>query len=300
MGKWVNRGITLCPSWQAAIFFGILAVFRLALAAPSKAQGLEQLPLPRAQEIWNSAWQPGSPASTGPTESAAPPRQSDDALPHAPQPQTQSQSQPQQPPEPQKNQRSNDRILWMMPNFLTVENAGNIPPLAPAEKFKTVARGIFDPFEFLLIGFVAGLGQASDSDHAYGQGAQGYAKRYATAYGDNAIENFMASAVFPTVLHQDPRFYQLGHGGFLKRTGHALGRVLTTRSDSGRNEINYSELAGALSAAAVSTYGYHPHNERSVGTVLSVWGTQMSYDAATFMIKEFWPDLRRKSAKNSH
>ena len=89
----------------------------------------------------------------------------------------------------------------------------NVPPLTPGQKFKVVARGVFDPMEFVLVGFVAGLGQASDSDPSYGQGAQGYAKRYGTAYGDNAIENFMASlGVLPSVLHQDPRYYQLGQG----------------------------------------------------------------------------------------
>lgn len=93
-----------------------------------------------------------------------------------------------------------------MPNFHTLENAGNIPLLTPGQKFRVVARGVFDPFEFVLIGFVAGLGQASNSNPSYGQGAQGYAKRYGTSYADNAVENFMASAVFPTILHQDLRY----------------------------------------------------------------------------------------------
>ncbi len=105
---------------------------------------------------------------------------------------------------------SNDRILWTMPNFLTLENADEVPPLTAKEKFKVTARGIFDPFEFVLIGFMAGINQASNSNPSYGQGMQGYAKRYGTAYADNAIENFMASAVFPSVLHQDPRYYQMG------------------------------------------------------------------------------------------
>src|ERR1700739_4974740 len=121
---------------------------------------------------------------------------------------------------------SNDRILWTLPNFLTMENADSIPALSPGEKFKVTARGVFDPFEFVLVSFVAGLNQASDSNPTYGQGMQGYAKRYGTAYADNAIENFMASAVFPSVLRQDPRYYQLGQGGFLRRRGHAVSRVL--------------------------------------------------------------------------
>jgi hypothetical protein len=92
---------------------------------------------------------------------------------------------------------SKDRILWTLPNFLTVEDADNIPALTAGQKFKVVGRSLIDPSEFVLIGFVAGLGQASDSNPSYGQGAQGYGKRYATSYADNAVENFMASAVLP-------------------------------------------------------------------------------------------------------
>jgi hypothetical protein len=198
----------------------------------------------------------------------------------------------------QETGTSKDRLFWTMPNFLTMENAENIPPLTSGQKFKVVGRSLIDPSEFVLIGFVAGLGQASNSNPSYGQGAQGYGKRYATAYADNAIENFMASAALPSVLHQDPRYYQLGHGGFLRRTGHAISRVVLTRSDSGQTQFNYSEVFGAGMAAAISTYSYHPESERNVGTVISVWGTQIGWDVGTYMIKEFWPDLRRKHHKN--
>ena len=198
---------------------------------------------------------------------------------------------------PQQSDTSHDRLFWALPNFLTVENAENVPPLTAGQKFKLVARGIYDPMEFVLVGFVAGLGQASDSDPSYGQGAQGYAKRYGTAYGDNAIENFMAYAVFPSVLHQDPRYYQMGQGGFRKRAVHAISRVVLTRSDSGQTQFNYSEILGAGSAAAISTYAYHPQSERSFGNVATVWGTQMGWDVATYLVKEFWPDLRKKKAK---
>jgi hypothetical protein len=208
--------------------------------------------------------------------------------------------QPKQTDQQQKKGTSNDRILWTLPNFLTVENADEIPPLTPGEKFKVVARGVFDPFEFVLIGFVAGLGQASNSNPSYGQGMQGYAKRYGTAYGDNAIENFMASAVFPSILHQDPRYYQLGHGGFWKRSEHAVSRVLITRSDSGQKQVNYSELGGGLVAATISTYTYHPESQRGFGNIASVWASQMGWDAVTYMIKEFWPDLRKHSSKNKN
>lgn len=206
------------------------------------------------------------------------------------------QKNPQQQP-PQGT--SNDRILWTMPNFLTVENAEGIPPLSPGQKFKVTARGLFDPFEFVLTGFVAGLGQAANSNPSYGQGWQGYGKRYGTSYADNFTENFMAYAVLPTLLHQDPRYYQLGHGGFFPRSWHAVSRVLITRSDSGKTQFNISELGGAAAAAAISTYSYHVPSERSFGNLAGVWGTQMSWDVVTYMIKEFWPDLRKRKKRHS-
>lgn len=209
-----------------------------------------------------------------------------------------SKAAPPQQQQPQKK-TSNDRIFWTMPNFLTMENAASIPPMTAKEKFKVTARGVFDPFEFILTGFVAGLNQAADSNPTYGQGMQGYGNRYGTAYGDNFIENFMSAAVLPSLLHQDPRYYQLGHGGALRRTAHALSRVFVTRSDSGQTQPNYSELGGAFGAAAISIYAYHPHSERGIGDIVSVWGTQISWDAATYVLKEFWPDLRKHAKKKS-
>jgi hypothetical protein len=186
-----------------------------------------------------------------------------------------------------------------MPNFLTVENAQEIPPLSTGQKFRVTARGLFDPFEFVLTGFVAGLGQASNSNPSYGQGLEGYGKRYGTAYADNLTENFMAYAVLPTILEQDPRYYQLGRGGFFRRSWHAVSRVLITRSDSGKAQPNISELGGAAAAAAISTYSYHVASERNPGNVVSVWGTQMAWDTVTYMIKEFWPDLRKRAKKRT-
>jgi hypothetical protein len=186
-----------------------------------------------------------------------------------------------------------------MPNFLTVENAHEIPPLSTGQKFRVTARGLFDPFEFVLTGFVAGLGQASNSNPSYGQGLEGYGKRYGTAYADNLTENFMAYAVLPTILEQDPRYYQLGSGGFFRRSWHAVSRVLITRSDSGKAQPNISELGGAAAAAAISTYSYHVASERNPGNVVSVWGTQMAWDTVTYMIKEFWPDLRKRAKKRT-
>jgi hypothetical protein len=194
----------------------------------------------------------------------------------------------------QQSGTSNDRLFFALPNFLTVENAGQIPPLTIGQKFKTVARSTFDPVEFAWYGALAGISQAENSEAAYGQGASGYAKRYGTAFADGTIENFWVSAILPSALHQDPRYFQMGKGGVWRRTTYAVSRIFITRSDSGHSQFNYSEIFGSAIAASISTYTYHPQGERTISNTASVWGTEMGYDALTFVIKEFWPDLRRK------
>ena len=197
----------------------------------------------------------------------------------------------------QKTGTSNDRLFYTLPDFLTVQNAENIPPLSTGAKFKVVARGSFDYIEFPWYAILAGISQAQNSEPAYGQGAAGYARRYGTAFADGTIENFMTSAILPSILRQDPRYYQLGKGGFWHRSGYAVSRIFVTRSDSGNTQFNYSEIVGSAIAGGISTYSYHPHGERNVENSLSVWGTQVGLDTLTYWVKEFWPDVRRHFAK---
>jgi len=192
---------------------------------------------------------------------------------------------------------SKDRIFYTLPNFLTLENAGHDPPLTPAEKFKVVARSSFDPVEFVWYGALAGMGQAENSEPAFGQGADGYAKRYGMQFADGTIENFMSKAILPSLLHQDPRYFQLGKGGFWHRVRYAASRIVITRSDSGQPQFNYSEVFGAAAAAGISTFTYHPRDERNLRSAADVWVTQMSFDALGFVVIEFWPDIRRKLHK---
>ncbi len=194
---------------------------------------------------------------------------------------------------------SKDRLFFTLPNFLTLENAPNVPPLTAGEKFKVMARTSFDPAEFVWYGAIAGISQWDNGEAGYGQGAAGYGKRYASDFADGTIENFSAQAIFPALLHQDPRYYQLGKGSFWHRTEYAVKRVIITRSDSGHNQFNFSEILGAAVAAAISI-NYHPRGERNLGDAADIWGSQMGYDALGFIAKEFWPDIRRKLRKSAH
>lgn len=208
---------------------------------------------------------------------------------------------------------SNDRLFYTLPDFLTLPDKGKLPPLSVKDKFKVVALGTFDPVEYPWWGVLSALGQAENSEPAYGQGWGAYAKRYGTLAGDSMVENFMVGAVFPSVLREDPRYYQSGRGGFFQRTGYSISRIFVTRSDSGRTELNFSEIFGAYAAACISTYTYHPRStfistpsnphefigsDRTFKNTFSTWETQISLDTMTLVVKEFWPDIHRKLNKH--
>jgi len=189
---------------------------------------------------------------------------------------------------------SNDRLFFALPNFLTLETADRVPPLTTKQKFAVVTRSSFDYIQVPWYAFLAGVSQAENSEPGYGQGAAGYGKRFGAAAADGTIENYWTSAILPSVFHQDPRFYQLGKGGFWHRTFYSMSRIVVTRSDSGSSQFNVSEVFGSAIAAGISTYSYHPHADKTLSNTASVWGSQIAYDTATIVLKEFWPDIRRK------
>jgi len=195
--------------------------------------------------------------------------------------------------------KEDDRIFFALPNYLTVENSASLPPLTTGEKFKTVAEGCFDPVEVVFIGIEAGIGQADNTNPTYGQGFVGYSKRFGTAYADAIVGNFGTGAVFPALLRQDPRYYQLGKGNFLHRFVYAAGRVLITRSDtSGKVEFNFSELFGNSMAAGVAN-AYHP-GPHTLASNSGVLGTQVLLDSLGYELKEFWPDIHHLLLRVHH
>jgi hypothetical protein len=189
---------------------------------------------------------------------------------------------------------SKDRLFYALPNFLTLENAKNVPPLTAGQKFKTITRASFAPVEYAWYGSLAGISQLENSEPGYKQGMEGYAKRFGAAFADGTIENYFTGAIFPSLLHQDPRFYQTSQGTFWHRAGYAASRIFVTRTDAGGAQFNYSEIFGSAMAAGISTYAYHPRGDRNIPNAFSVWGSEVGYDMLTIVVKEFWPDLRKK------
>jgi hypothetical protein len=190
-------------------------------------------------------------------------------------------------PDPKTPQ--DDRIFYALPNFFTVENGALPPPLSPGTKFKMVARSTFDPVEFAFIGVQTGINQADNSNPTLGQGFVGFSRRYVIAYADAMIGNFGTSAAFPSLLHQDPRYYQMGKGKFARRFGYAALRIVVARSDAGKTEFNFSEFLGNSVAAGLSNT-YHP-GPHTIGSTTNVFCTQVALDAAGYELKEFWPDI---------
>ena len=181
-------------------------------------------------------------------------------------------------------------MFYVMPNYLTVDGQAHVPPVSWKEKFAMAAKGSFDPYEFTIVGIVAGVHQAANSDPGFGQGFKGYAKRYGAAFADQVDGNIMVGGVFPTILKVDPRYYRLGRGSFAHRFGYAIDRIFIARKDSGAHTFNISEFAGNAAAIGISNV-YYPAADRNFSGNFNDWGTQMGLDALGNELKEFWPDV---------
>jgi hypothetical protein len=181
-------------------------------------------------------------------------------------------------------------MFYVMPNYLTVDGQAQVKPVSWKEKFAMAAEGSFDPYEFTIVGIVAGIRQAENSSPAFGQGMEGYAKRYGAAFADQVDGNIMVGGVYPTILKIDPRYFRLGTGSFVHRFGYAIDRIFIARRDSGAHMFNVPEFAGNATAIAISNV-YYPAADRSFSSSFSDWGTQMGLDAFGNELKEFWPDV---------
>jgi hypothetical protein len=182
------------------------------------------------------------------------------------------------------------RILGIIPNFRSVSANVKLPPQSPKEKFFTATQDSFDYSAVLLPALLAGYSQATNATPEFRQGAAGYGRYLWHSYVDQAVENYTVEAIGPILTHQDNRYYTMGKGGFLKRSTYALTRVVITRNDAGHETFNSSEVIGAGAAAGITNL-YYPSPERTFGNTADKWGLNVGIDAATFLFKEFWPDI---------
>ena len=197
-------------------------------------------------------------------------------------------------PVPQPEPKKNDRIFGVIPNYRTVEDQDSEPKhIGAGDKFKLGLEDSFDYYAYPAAGLFAGINQLQKQTPSFGQGAAGFSRYLGTSFADQTIGNIMSESVFPTLFRQDPRYFPLAKGGIWKRTVYAISREVITRNDSGKNGVNISELGGNAAAVAISNL-YYPNENRNVSDNANKFAQQIELDAFFNVLKEFYPDIRRK------
>jgi hypothetical protein len=164
--------------------------------------------------------------------------------------------------------------------------------LTVGEKFSIFARSTVSPKTHATAAWNAGVAQWQNNDPEWGQGAEGYGKRYAAAYTDSVVRNFFRKFAFPSIYSQDPRYYRSEKTGGGARFGHALAHTFVTRSDEGYNMFNYSQMFGTAAAVAIGNL-YHPGHKRGFTPAAERFGTHIGQDMGFDVLREFWPEIVR-------
>jgi hypothetical protein len=184
------------------------------------------------------------------------------------------------------------RILGILPQF-GVTNRQDAPPLTPHEKFRLFFRSAFDPVTLGVVGLQAGISQAQDNFPSYGQGMEGYGKRYGAALADSISSNFFSNFAYPVLLKEDPRYFRLGEGSTGHRLLYGIKHEFVVHTDSGGRSFAFSNVLGALTAGSISN-AYYPDDDRGFGLTLSRAGIAIMYGTAGGLFNEFWPDIDQK------
>ncbi len=187
--------------------------------------------------------------------------------------------------EQQLKEEEKQKALGFIPNFY-VSYVPDAMPLTPRQKYELAWKSMVDPMTFGITGAIAGIQQAQNYFPGYGQGAQGYAKRYAAAYADSAIGTFIGGAILPSLLKQDPRYFYKGTGSKKSRLMYALANSVICKGDNGKWQPNYSGLAGGLAAGAISNL-YYPASDRDSNVTFENWAIGIGANAAANVLQEF-------------
>jgi hypothetical protein len=191
-------------------------------------------------------------------------------------------------------EQEHQRVLGFIPNFY-VSYRPDAAPLTTKLKYQLAWKSSTDVVTIGGVAFLAGLQQAGDQYSEFGQGAQGYAKRFGAAYGDAFASTFLSGAVFPSLFKQDPRYFYRGTGGTKKRILYAISNSVWCKGDNGRWQVNYSNVAGVVSGAAlVSTY----YPSKNQGTdILQNSLIRMGESSLAGVVQEF---VLRRLTKGGH
>ena len=204
------------------------------------------------------------------------------------------------------------RVLGVIPDF-GMTNRQNASPLTPGEKFHLFAKSAFDPAMIVVAGLQAGLSQEKNEFPGYGQGAQGYGKRYGASLADEVSAGFFTNYLYPVLFKEDPRYFRLGEGSFRHRLFYGVKQEFICHTDKGGRSFNYSTMLGAFTSGALSNL-YYPGNtlvrtrpatattpaipvyEDNRGAVLTLSRASIAlgYGVIGSLFDEFWPDVHRK------
>ncbi len=186
----------------------------------------------------------------------------------------------------QFHEEEKQRVLGVIPNFY-VAYAPGAPPLTSKQKFHLAAVSMVDPITLLSTGFFAGLEQANGSFSSYGEGAEGYGKRFAANYADNAIGTMIGAAILPSLLKQDPRYFYKGTGSKRSRIAYAIAMSVVCRGDNGRWQPNYSGLSASLASGGISNLYYPAANRNGIALTFENTGIGIAEGAVQNLFQEF-------------
>jgi hypothetical protein len=179
------------------------------------------------------------------------------------------------------------RVLGIIPNYYAVY-VWNAAPIAPKQKFSLAWKTFIDPTTTVAVAAVAGVEQGLDTFPAWGQDWPGYGQRFGAAYADNFTNNMFTGALYPILLHQDPRYYYMGpdRGTTMHRILYAISTVAICKGDNGRWQPNYSSVLGTFTASAISN-AYYPAAQR--GVMLTIDNSLVNLASGAFgaLVQEF-------------
>ena len=191
-----------------------------------------------------------------------------------------------------REKEQSQRTLGIVPRFSTTDRM-DAPPLTTGGKFRLFAKSAFDPVTVVIAAGQAGLSQADNQFSGYGQGAEGYGKRFGAAFADQVSAGFFRNFAYAAMFKQDPRYFRRGRGGFGPRFVYSLLQEVVCHSDRGGRTFNSSTMLGAVSSGALSN-AYYPGNDRGFKLLMSRSGLVLAYRGAGNLLNEFWPDIDRK------
>jgi hypothetical protein len=177
-------------------------------------------------------------------------------------------------------------------SFARAQSAAE-PPLSAGDKWEFGTAETFAPLTILDLGAAAAFRQEQDQFPTFGEGLIGYTKRFGVAFANHASSDYLTGSVFPILLHEDPRYFRSGKGGFFRRFLYAASRIPVTRTDGGTNRLNFSEFVGNAAAATLSNV-YLPRADRTTSYSAETFGLFLVSDTLTNVLKEFWPNVRHK------